>query len=184
MLRGKPRSPANANHERPRRPELTCAAPEAGRPSRMPSEHRIVRQIEFVETDMAGIMHFSNFFRLMEAAETAFFRTLDLPLFEEHGGAMIGWPRVRAKCDYHQPARFGDVLEIHLYVKEIRIRAINYFFRFRERLPDGSRVAIARGEMTTVCATLDPRTQTIVSLPLPGIVLAKLEIAPREAYRV
>ena len=52
----------------------------------MPSEHMIVRQIEFVETDMAGIMHFSNFFRLMESAETSFFRSLDLPLFEELGG--------------------------------------------------------------------------------------------------
>ncbi len=149
----------------------------------MPSEHLIVRQVEFAETDMAGIMHFSNFFRLMESAETAFFRSLELPLFEEHDGKMIGWPRVRARCDYHHPLRFGDFVEVHLFVKEIRIHALNFFFRFRKRLPDETRVAVARGEMTTVCATLDEKTKEIVSLPLPEIVRARVEEAPREAWR-
>ena len=30
------------------------------------------RRVEFSETDMAGIMHFSNFFRFKESAESAF----------------------------------------------------------------------------------------------------------------
>ncbi|HMO64742.1 MAG TPA: acyl-CoA thioesterase, partial [Verrucomicrobiota bacterium] len=33
----------------------------------MPSEFRIVRRVEFSDTDMAGIMHFSAFFRYMKA---------------------------------------------------------------------------------------------------------------------
>jgi YbgC/YbaW family acyl-CoA thioester hydrolase len=148
----------------------------------MASEHRIVRQIEFAETDMAGIMHFSNFFRLMEAAETSFFRSLGLPLFEEHEGRMVGWPRVRARCDYHQPLRFGDSVEVHLFVKEIRIRAIVFFFRFRKRIDSDNVVAVARGEITTVCATADVRTGEIVSLPLPEVVLARLEVAPKSAW--
>jgi acyl-CoA thioester hydrolase len=39
----------------------------------MPCEFRITRRVEFSETDMAGIVHFSNFFRYMETAEHAFF---------------------------------------------------------------------------------------------------------------
>ena len=39
----------------------------------MACEFKLTRQVEFSETDMAGIMHFSNFFRFMEAAEHAFF---------------------------------------------------------------------------------------------------------------
>lgn len=147
------------------------------------SEHMIVRQIEFVETDMAGIMHFSNYYRMMESAETSFFRTLGLPLFEELDGRMVGWPRVRSRCDYHAPVRFNDVVEVHLFVKEIRVRALNFFFRFRKRRADGTLEAVARGELTTVCATLDPVTQAIVSLPLPAIVLERLEAAPKSAYR-
>ena len=42
----------------------------------MACEFKLRRQVEFSDTDMAGIMHFSNFFRFMEAAEHAFFRSL------------------------------------------------------------------------------------------------------------
>ena len=40
----------------------------------MPCEFKVVRRVEFSETDMAGIVHYSNFFRYMEAAEHGFFR--------------------------------------------------------------------------------------------------------------
>ena len=33
------------------------------------------RRVEFVDTDMAGIVHFTNFFRYMEQAEAEFFRS-------------------------------------------------------------------------------------------------------------
>ena len=40
----------------------------------MPSEFKHTRRIEFAETDMAGIVHFANFFRMMETTEHEFFR--------------------------------------------------------------------------------------------------------------
>ena len=42
----------------------------------MAYEFKATRQVEFSETDMAGIMHFSNFFRFMETAEHGFYRSL------------------------------------------------------------------------------------------------------------
>ena len=42
----------------------------------MAHEFTLTRRVEFSETDMAGIVHFSNFFRFMESAEHAFFRSL------------------------------------------------------------------------------------------------------------
>jgi len=42
----------------------------------MPYEFKATRQVEFSETDMAGIMHYSNFFRFMETAEHGFYRSL------------------------------------------------------------------------------------------------------------
>ena len=35
-------------------------------------EFKAQRRVEFSDTDMAGIMHFSNFFKFMEVAETDF----------------------------------------------------------------------------------------------------------------
>ena len=46
----------------------------------MAYEYKMTRRIEFAETDMAGIVHFSNFFRMMEATEHAFFRSLGLSI--------------------------------------------------------------------------------------------------------
>jgi len=42
----------------------------------MAYEFKVVRRVEFSDTDMAGIVHYSNFFRYMETAEHAFFRSL------------------------------------------------------------------------------------------------------------
>jgi acyl-CoA thioester hydrolase len=45
----------------------------------MAFEYKVRRRVEFSETDMAGIVHYSNFFRYMEAAEHEFFRSLGSP---------------------------------------------------------------------------------------------------------
>ena len=44
----------------------------------MPAPFRTTRRVEFADTDMAGIVHFANFFRYMEAAEVEFLRARGL----------------------------------------------------------------------------------------------------------
>src|SRR5271166_3324319 len=97
----------------------------------MPYEFKMTRRIEFADTDMAGIVHFSNFFRMMEAAEHAFFRSLGFSIHSKADGQSIGWPRVSATCDYLRPLRFEEEVEIHLLVAEIRSRSVRYRFIFR-----------------------------------------------------
>src|SRR5258706_47606 len=80
----------------------------------------IVRQVEFSETDMAGIVHYSNFFRYMEAAEDAFFRSLGFSVVTSQVDPPVGWPRVHAECDYREPLRFEDEIEVHMSVTEKR----------------------------------------------------------------
>jgi hypothetical protein len=47
--------------------------PSSLRPSTMACRFEITERVQFSETDMAGIVHFSNFFRYMERVEHAFF---------------------------------------------------------------------------------------------------------------
>ncbi len=61
----------------------------------MSYEFKAVRRVEFSETDMAGIMHYSNYFRFMETAEHAFFRSLGLSIFRT-GDPPVSWTRVHA----------------------------------------------------------------------------------------
>src|SRR5438552_19155244 len=84
----------------------------------MAYEFRLMRSVEFFETDMVGIVHYSNFFRNMEAAEHAFFRSLGISVVTRQVDPPVGWPRVHAECDYRQPLHFEDEVEIQLLVSE------------------------------------------------------------------
>ena len=65
----------------------------------MAEPFRVTRLVEFGDTDMAGIAHFSVFFRYMEAAEHAYLRSLGLSVAMEWEGERVGFPRVSAACD-------------------------------------------------------------------------------------
>src|SRR5436190_17664650 len=98
----------------------------------MAYEFKVTRRVEFSETDMVGIVHYSNFFRYMEVAEHAFFRSLGISVVTRQVDPPVGWPRVHAECDYQQPLRFEDEFEIHMLVAEKRSKSLKYVFRFRK----------------------------------------------------
>src|SRR5437763_723168 len=115
----------------------------------MPSTHTITRRVEFSETDLAGIMHFSNFFKFMETAEHSFYRALGLKLvLRSPDGSSIGWPRVSASCDYKRPLKFEDEVDVTLKVAKKTDKAITYDFLFRKK---GDTEDAARGSVTIVC---------------------------------
>lgn len=143
----------------------------------MPYEFKMTRRVEFADTDMAGIMHFSNYFRMMEATEHAFFRSLGSSIHTEINGEAIGWPRVSAHCDYQRPLRFEEEVSVHLLVTEVRTRSIRYLFIFR-KAADGSEVA--RGQITAVCATLKSATGRMAATAIPETIRVQITAAPEE----
>ncbi len=107
-------------------------------------EYIIKRRVEFNETDMAGIVHYSKFFCYMEYAEHAFFRSLGHSIVNPALG--VGWPRVHCNCDYKKPLKFEDEVEIHLLVSAKTSKSITYQFRFST-----GGTEVARGGFTIVC---------------------------------
>lgn len=141
----------------------------------MPFDFKLTRRVEFAETDLAGIVHFSNYFRMMEAAEHAFFRSLGTSIHARTGEQTVGWPRVSATCEYLRPLRFEDEVEIHLLIAEVRSRSLRYRFIFR-KVADGSEVA--RGAVTAVCATV--ADGKLVPIAIPEMLREQLQAAPAE----
>jgi len=90
----------------------------------MPSPFRTSRRVEFCDTDMAGIVHFSNFFRFMEFAEQEFLRSLGLSVAWTENGERRGFPRVAASCDFLKPVRFEDVLDITVTVANVGSKSV------------------------------------------------------------
>ncbi len=148
--------------------------------------HRFLlrRRVEFADTDMAGIMHFSNFFRFMEVTEHAFYRSLGLSVHpfvhgRETAGPKVGWPRVHASADYRLPLHFEEEVEIEILVEELRTKSVQYFFRFWKH-PDSpdERVVAATGRFTTVSVSFDAETRRMKAVAIPGEWREKLSVAP------
>ena len=130
----------------------------------MRTEYRTKRKIEFVDTDMAGIVHFSRFFVFMETAEHEFLRSLGTSVATEWDGDKIGWPRLTASCQYLHPLRFEDEVDIHLWVSKKGTKSLTYQFHFTHQGAE-----IARGEITVVCCIVNPR-EKIRAIPIPDFI--------------
>ena len=71
---------------------------------------RLRRRVQFYETDAAGIVHFSWFFRYMEEAEHALWREAGLSIHPPVSD--IGWPRVAAACEFHRALKFEQEFDV------------------------------------------------------------------------
>ena len=130
---------------------------------------RTKRRIEFGDTDMAGIVHFSQFFRFMESAECEFLRSRGLSVKLDWEGQTIGFPRVSATCDYVKPATFEDVLDVAVSIDRVGTKSVTYAFEFT-RGDD----LIARGKVTSCCVSVGPRNR-IEGIAIPATYRARLQ---------
>lgn len=152
--------------------------------------HRFIyrRRVEFADTDVAGIMHFANFFRFMEVTEHAFYRELGFsvhPFNDEvsdtEDSPKVGWPRVHASADYRMPLKFEEEVEVELLIEEIRSKTICYYFQFWKH-PDEpeKRCLAATGRFTVVCVCFDTETRRMKGVAIPPEVRDLIETAPPE----
>ncbi len=143
----------------------------------MPYEFHCRQRVEFADTDMAGIVHFSNFFRYMERVEHEFLRSLGLCVHAVNGDDLVSWPRVHAECKFRAPLCFEDEFDVHLLVREKRPKSVTYEFRFCK--PDAEGL-VAVGSITVVSVSIDRATGRMTSIPIPESIDRLIEVAPRE----
>jgi YbgC/YbaW family acyl-CoA thioester hydrolase len=136
------------------------------------SEHRLTRRVQFHETDLAGVVHFSRYFLYMEEAECALWRAAGLSIHPRD--SEIGWPRVQASFDYHRALRFEDEFEIRIRIVAIDEGTIRY-----SCLLSRGETRIATGRFTIACASLranEPMRRTSI----PPEIRARLAVAPAD----
>ena len=146
----------------------------------MTHEFELRRRVDFHETDMTGIVHFSNFFRLMESTEHEFFRSLGLSLHGENDGRMYGFARVHASCDYLRPAHYQDLLAIRLRVTDKTKNSFSYaltFHRVDEETDEVEPDLLAQGEMKVVCITKGEGDERMRATRMPAEVAAAISPA-------
>jgi acyl-CoA thioester hydrolase len=126
------------------------------------------RRVLFYETDLAGVVHFSNFFRYMEEAEHALWRAAGMRI--DRTGCDMGWPRVSATFDYKKPLFYDDEFTTLVRIAGATRRTIQYTFI----LTRGD-VTIGTGSLTTACVAREADSMRAVDLP--AHVVAKLRAA-------
>jgi len=140
----------------------------------MPPPYLHRRQVEFAETDMAGLVHFSNFFRYVEAAEAALFDAIDWPLIGLEEDQFMGWPRVRAQARFHRPLYFRDWMEIQLTLTRLRLHTLDWKAIIYREIPGEDPVKAATMEMSTSLVRRPATGGPMQATQLPAALVERL----------
>jgi len=132
------------------------------------SDYRFTRRVQFYETDVAGIVHFSWFYRYMEEAEHALWRAAGLSIHPHN--SEIGWPRVSASFDFHRALRFEDEFDVWLRIVELTSRRIRYACLLEK---DTKR--IATGAMAIACVRKRP-DRTLEAIHIPEEIASRFTV--------
>lgn len=138
----------------------------------MAYEFHYRRRIFWQDTDMAGIIHFTNYFRFMEEVELEFLFSLGLNSLKIACEHNVWRPRVSAQCDFKKTVTFGDVLDVHLWVVKKGRSSIHYEIAFNH---EGEEVA--HGRLSVACVSRDAAGK-MRATPIPPILDEALQVAP------
>jgi YbgC/YbaW family acyl-CoA thioester hydrolase len=131
------------------------------------SSFRYARRVQFGETDLAGIVHFSWMFRYMEEAEHAAWRAAGLSIAER--GSALGWPRIAASFEFRNPLHFEDEFEVAVRLADVGSRSLQY-----EHTIVRGDVMIGSGRITTVCVQKAADGQ-MKAVEIPATILQALK---------
>jgi YbgC/YbaW family acyl-CoA thioester hydrolase len=132
--------------------------------------HRLRRRVQFHETDVAGIVHFSWFNRYMEEAEHALWREAGLSIAAPD--AEVGFPRIAASFEFHRPLHFEEEFDVRLRIVEIASKTIRY-----EAQITRGQTSVATGSLTVVCVS-KRHGEPMQAVPIPRDIVDRLCVVP------
>jgi 4-hydroxybenzoyl-CoA thioesterase len=126
--------------------------------------------VRFADVDHAGIVYYPRFFHYFHLAFEELWRARIGPqaYSEIIDRDRIGFPAVRAECDFKAPLKFGDTAEIEVSIPRLGGKSITFRYRvYRAAVPTSSgasaRALCAEGQV--VCAVVDLARFAAVAIP-------------------
>jgi acyl-CoA thioester hydrolase len=120
--------------------------------------HHNIR-VRFADTDLQGIVFNGNYLTYFDVAWTEYFRELGLDyktMLEMNADTVLA----RTEIDFKSPARFDDILEIHVRVAKIGNSSLIFNF---EIYPEGEDRLVSAASSLYVC--IDAKTLKPVRVP-------------------
>ncbi len=88
-------------------------------------------RVAFHETDAAGIVHFSNYFRYAEEAETA--ALASIRIFDARTLERYTFPRVQANAQYNRPLCFPEAYTVRAFIRRIGNSSLTWRFEISSK---------------------------------------------------
>jgi 4-hydroxybenzoyl-CoA thioesterase len=123
---------------------------------------RYSQPVRFADVDHAGIVYYPRFFHYFHVAFEELWRARIGPAAysEIIDKDRIGFPAVRAECDFKAPLKFGDTADIEVSIPRLGTKSITFRYRvFRS----ADRTLCAEGQV--VCAVVDLAKFVAVAIP-------------------
>jgi tol-pal system-associated acyl-CoA thioesterase len=117
-------------------------------------------RVRWRDVDVMGVVHYANYLRFMEAAESEFFRALGFPydVIADELGVWIA--RVHLECDYRAPAKLDDEITCRAELRKLGGSSMTFAFPIARtngtRLVDGSLVLAALDRVTLRATRIPP----------------------------
>lgn len=130
-------------------------------------------QVQWVDTDLTGFVHFSRYLQMMEETEYAFLRSRGLSVVMRDERGMMGFPRLAANIDVVRPLQIDQRVEIRLILERIDGKQIEYRFEIRE----GDGVAVRGYFRVATCRF--PADGALYAILIPSWIQDRLLSAER-----
>ncbi len=134
----------------------------------MKLHHKSRIKVRINETDLAGVVHYSNYFVYFSIAHWDLLESIGLS-FNTFMNLTVRPTIIAAYCEYKSPAHYGDVLEVEVKVEEVKRKTVKYTYEIRR---EKDNVLIATGY--SIHVFID--TTTGKSVEIPDWIREKLEV--------
>ena len=118
----------------------------------------VKEKVRFVETDMMGVVHHSNYFRWFEIARVEYLKRTGIELLDLIDDGIL-FPITETNCTYISPARFGDDILIETELKEFSKAKLIFTYKV---IKESDGTTLARAQTKNVFTNLD---KGIIRLP-------------------
>jgi len=106
----------------------------------------VLDKVRFVETDLMGVVHHSNYFRWFEMARVEYLRAGNV-LLPELIAAGIVFPITDVQCKYRQSAHFDEMIRIEATLVEFSRAKMCFSYRV---MRDMDNILLAEGSTQNV----------------------------------
>ena len=117
-------------------------------------------KVRFDDEDHARIVYYPRYFHFFHVTFEDFFTQNGYPYRDVLDVDRVGWPAVKAEAEFERTLRFGDLLDMDLWVERLGTSSAMFAYRGRRTGETGD---VVRGHVTVVCVDME----NFESRPIP-----------------